>query len=341
MAGADGHASNPLTALQRLRQEPYRFSLFAALRLLEQVDPARPRLGEARRPADESVRLEQPPHLIFAPSDVSTVEAAAGGRLKLGQFGFGVFGPNGALPFHLTEFAFERLRHHEDATVSDFINVFQHRMIALFYRAWADSDPVASHARPRDDDFVAFLGALVGLFDETSLGRDAVPDYARICRAGLIAPASKSADGLAALLSDFFRQRIELRQFVGGWLRVPTALRTRLRAADSSAILGGSATLGAASWQRQSRFEVVVGPLPFDAFMQFLPGSRALRALGDLIRFYTSGEWSWQVRLLVDEGDAPGVALGQVGRLGWTSWLGRKRGIADDVVLQDEQAAAA
>jgi len=85
----------------------------------------------------------------------------------------------------------------------------------------------------------------------------------------------------------------------------------------------------------------VVGPLPFEAFLQFLPGSRALRALRDFIRFYTTGEWSWQVRLLVNEGDAPGIALGKVGRLGWTSWLGRKQGVAADVVLQDEQAAAA
>ena len=48
-----------------------------------------------------------------------------------------------------------------------------------------------------------------------------------------------------------------------------------------------------------------------------------------------------EYRLLVNENDAPGVALGKVGRLGWTSWLGHKQGIADDVVLHDEQAAAA
>jgi type VI secretion system protein ImpH len=106
-------------------------------------------------------------------------------------------------------------------------------------------------------------------------------------------------------------------------------------------MLGRTATLGASSWQCQSRFEVVVGPLRFEDFLQFLPGSRALRELGDLVRLYTCGEWSWQVRLLVDAGDAPGVSLGKVGRLGWTSWLGRKQGVATDVVLQEGHAAAA
>lgn len=340
MAGSDGLASQPVTALQRLRQEPHRFSLFAALRLLEQLDPARPRLGEARRPADESVRFEQPPHLTFAPCDVSSVEAGPHGRLRLAQYGFGMFGPNGALPFHLTEFVFERRRHHEDAAVSDFINLFQHRLIALFYRAWADSDPVACHSRPEDDHFAAFLGALIGVFDESARNRDAVPDYAKLCRVGQIGASARSADGLEAVLSDYFRQKIEVREFVGSWLRIPHELRTRLGATDDSAVLGRAATLGAGSWQGQGKFEVVIGPMAFEDFLQFLPGSRALRSLADLVRFYTSGEWVWQVRLLVEKGDAPSVALGRVGRLGWTSWLGRKAGIAADVVLRDEQAMA-
>jgi type VI secretion system protein ImpH len=341
MASSDGYASQPLTALQRLRQEPHRFSLFAALRLLEQLEPARPRLGEARRPADESVRLEQPPHLTFAPSDVATVQPGSHGRLRLAQYGFGMFGPNGALPFHLTEFVFERRRHHEDAAISDFVNLFQHRMTALFYRAWADSDPVACHSRPDDDDFAAFLGALIGMFDESARNRDSVPDYAKLCRAGQIGAGSRSADGLESILSDYFRQKIEVREFVGCWLRIPEELRTRLGGTEESAVLGRAATLGAESWQRQGKFEVVVGPMPFEAFLRFLPGSRALRSLADFIQFYTSGEWAWQVRLLVEKGDAPGVALSQVGRLGWTSWLGRKADVAADVVLRDEQAVAA
>lgn len=340
MASADRFASQPVTALERLRQEPHRFSLFAALRLLEQLDPARPRLGEARRPADESVRFDQPAHLTFAPCDVAAVEAGPHGRLRLAQYGFGMFGPNGALPFHLTEFVFERQRHHEDVAISDFVSLFQHRLTALFYRAWADSDPVACHLRPEDDDFAAFLGALIGVLDESARNRDSVPDYAKLCRVGQIGAGSRSADGLEAVLSDYFGQKIEVREFVGGWLRIPEESRTRLGSTDDSAVLGRTATLGAASWQRQGKFEVVIGPMPFEAFLRFLPGSRALRSLADLIRFYTSGEWVWQARLRVEKGDAPRVALGQVGRLGWTSWLGSKVDVADDVVLRDEQAMA-
>ena len=126
-------------------------------------------------------------------------------------------------------------------------------MATLFYRAWAESDPVASRARPEDDDFARFLGALVGFFTESSFERDSVPDTAKLFRAGLLSSATRSADGLEALLSDYFRQKITVRQFIGGWLRVPVDLRTRLGRMDGYAMLGETATLGAAAWQSQNR----------------------------------------------------------------------------------------
>src|SRR5262245_29181147 len=94
--------------LEQLRARPHAFSLFAALRMIEQSHPDQPRLGESRKASDDVVRLGQAPHLSFAPSDVAAATSDAEGRLSLEQHGFGVFGPNGALPLHLTELAYER-----------------------------------------------------------------------------------------------------------------------------------------------------------------------------------------------------------------------------------------
>ena len=101
-------AGNPTIDVSALEREPHRFTLFAALRLLEQANAGQPRFGQSRRSADDAVRLQQPPHLTFAPSDVSRMAAAGQRRPVLEQYSHGVFGPNGALPLHLTEYAFER-----------------------------------------------------------------------------------------------------------------------------------------------------------------------------------------------------------------------------------------
>ncbi|MGH8148369.1 MAG: type VI secretion system baseplate subunit TssG [Steroidobacteraceae bacterium] len=337
-AAASGRAAEPgrIAALEQLRAEPHRFTLFAALRLLEQCFPASPRLGESRKAADDPVRLGQTPSLSFAPSDVTGFHAPASGEpARLEQYSFGVFGPNGALPVHLTEYAYERSRQREDATLTDFVNLFQHRLTSLFYRAWAEAEPAASCDRPDCDRFVLYLGALLGLGTASAQPRDAAPDRAKLSRVAQFAPQPRSADGLESILTDYFGLAVEVRQFVGEWMDVPRELCCRVGRDPASASLGLTAALGSMSWQCQHKFEIAIGPLALGSFADLLPGSRGLAELAALVRLYTNDEWSWQLRLLLRDVEVPGVRLGSSGQLGWTTWLGGRGQMADDVVIQE------
>jgi type VI secretion system protein ImpH len=306
------------------------------------------------------VRLGQAPHLGFAPSDVATVEATSEGRVQLEQLGFGLFGPNGALPLHWTELAYERRHQKDDGTIVDFLNLFQHRLISLFYRAWAQSEPAVSLDRPDSDRFRTYVGSLLGLAPESARDADERADFAKLSRAARFALQTRSADGLEAILADYFGIALEVRPCSGEWLDIPPDLRSRL----GEQRLGMNTTLGASTWQCQHKFEIVLGPLSGGEFENFLPGARGLIELHALVRFYTNDEWGWQVRLLLEDADIPGATLGQAGgrgqspgdgeansgsvahargegnRLGWTSWLGTRRAAAQDVVIQDVRAAA-
>jgi type VI secretion system protein ImpH len=327
----------PPAPLADLQSQPHGYNLFAALRLLEQVFADRPRLGEARKAADDAVRLGQAPHLSFAPCDVAQFERADDGTLRLEQFAFGLFGPNGALPLHLTELAYERRRHKDDATIVDFLNLFQHRLISLFYRAWAESEPAVSLDRPDTDRFRTYLGALFGMAPQSARDADCTPDYAKLFRAGWFAAQPRSAEGLEAVLADYFGVEVEVRQFIGAWMEIPDELRCRLGRGET-ATLGSGATLGASTWQCQHKFEIVLGPLPLAQFRNFLPGAPGLAELRALLRLYTNDEWEWQVRLLLREVDIPGARLDGNSPLGWTSWLGERRSHAADVVIQESAA---
>jgi type VI secretion system protein ImpH len=333
-------AGNPTVDVSALEREPHRFTLFAALRLLEQAYAGEPRLGQSRRSADDKVRLQQPPHLAFAPSDVIGLTHAERRRPVLEQYSYGVFGPNGALPLHLTEYAFERRQQFNDPTLSDFVNLFQHRLIGLFYRAWADADPATNFDRPESDRIRGYVGALIGLGEPAAQGRDHVRDYAKLARAGHYGPHARSAGGLETVLAGYFNRRIAIRQFVGEWLEIPSAVRCRLGERGATTSLGIGASLGASCWQVQHKFEIIVGPLALPEFLDFLPGGGALAALYDLVRLYTSDEWSWRVRLLLKAEEVPSAVLDGSSRLGWTSWTGGRRATANDVVIGCERAAA-
>ena len=97
------------------------------------------------------------------------------------------------------------------------------------------------------------------------------------------------------------------------------------------------ATLGAATWQVSHSFELVIGPVEMEGLTRFLPGSRALAELRELVRRYTNDEWQWQLRVLVKRATVPGISLGLHTRLGQVSWVGGSVGLAQDVVLQGDQ----
>src|SRR5438132_8826250 len=51
------------------------------------------------------------------------------------------------------------------------------------------------------------------LFPYTTLFRS------KLAAAGILAPQVRSADGLRALLAEYFRVPVQLREFIGHWLR--------------------------------------------------------------------------------------------------------------------------
>ncbi|MDN5937418.1 MAG: type VI secretion system baseplate subunit TssG [Salinisphaera sp.] len=306
-----------------LDQSPQRFTLFAALRLIEAGNAARPRLGQSRRPAQDAVRVGQQPQLWFAPSDVTAYQAGSPARLTCASFG--LFGPNGALPLHLTEYARQRERDHRDPTFTAFADMFHHRMTTLFYRAWADAQPTTHRDRPQADRFATYLGALAGLGTPGLRGRVAVSDLAVFHRAGRFGPTAKSAEGLEDILSDYFGMPITVESHVPRWLEMPRRERLLLDRARRKR-LGRDANLGSRSWQCQFGFRLLLGPLDHRGFEDFLPGGSALTALAALVRHYVGDELAWQLELGVEPGATDVTRLGQAGRLAWNAWLGRGEG---------------
>ncbi len=340
MALAHRTASEPVALEDRgaleeaLSQAPYAFEFFEALRRFECVYRERPRLGKSTRLAEDPIRLAQEPTLRFAPSSLASFTPGEGEQQpgRLGVYCLGLFGPHGPLPLHLTEYARDRLRNADDPTFTRFLDLFHHRMLALFYRAWADAQPTVSYDRPDSDRFALYLGALTGLSTPGSWGHDAMPDRAKLHYAGHLVAQTRNAEGLEALLADFFRQPVTLTQFIGHWLTIPEPIQLGMSPATGA--LGATTTVGTRVWDRQSKFRLTIGPLDFTDYRRLLPGGDTLEQLRAVVRNYIGLELAWDLNLVLARDWVPRLQLGRV-QLGWTTWL-TSRPLArdgDDLVL--------
>ncbi len=336
--------------LSAMAGEPWTFDFFQALRRIDARQPDKPRLGTARRPADEPVRLGQAPELSFAPAALHAVLPSVGGRPpRIEVRFFGLFGPNGPLPLHLTEYARNRALHSADPTFARFADIFHHRLLLLFYRAWAQAQPVVGRDRPGDDSFADIVGSLIGVGIPQMRGRDPLSDEVKLHFAGLLTRQVRNADGLANLLSGYLGRRVRVEQFAGHWMGLREDERSRLGRVlggrrNVSAQLGSGAVLGSMLWDRQFGVRLHIGPLGRKAFESLLPDGTALPAVMALVKQYLGHEFDWDLVLGHVAEQVEPSRLGRHARLGWTSWVGKPKPDAQGVAglrLAPEQAMKA
>jgi type VI secretion system protein ImpH len=338
--------------------ETCKTDFFAFVRWIEGMLPEMPRVGASRHLSEDPLIFHQSIHPGFAPSTVKAVRAlperdAAGPVGRMEGYFLGLLGPSGPMPLSLTEYVWSRSQgvphpdriapisnaqvsiHRRDTSLEDFFNIFNHRFISFLYRAWAVSRKAADYDRPEEARFPGFTGSFLGLGMESMRNRLNVADEAVTYFSGHFSNRSRHPEGLAAIAADYFGTTATITENIGNWLDIPPDEQCSLGSANALT-LGAGIVIGARIWDRQLRFRLTLGPMPFATYQKLFPGSPALAALGDLVKFYTHRELFAEVQLVLDQQDYPGCTLGSGARLGWSTWLHSSppAGNLDDFVIE-------
>jgi len=325
---------------QRMFNEPWVFSFFQAVRLMKLLTPERKTPGDFGNPAEETVRFTAHASISFPASEIQSLEKRFEAPPLMCVNFMGMFGPLGMLPVHYTQFIRDRVRA-GDKTLRDFLDIFNHRMVSLFYRAWEKYRFGVPYERGERDRLTQYLLDFIGLGTPGLEGRLAVTDQSLLFYTGLLAQKPRSAEALQNMLVDYFNVPVEVRQFRGVWRQLD--LDTQCSLDDSqriSSLLGVGVVAGDEVWDQQSVVRVRIGPLDVSQYLDFLPTGTAYEPLRALTRFFSQDNLDFEVQLVLRREDAPLCELGAAGdtapKLGWLSW-GRTKMLdrdPDETVLE-------
>lgn len=329
-----------LTLKEELFEEPYRFEFFQAVRLLERVFPERKSVGSTALPHEEIVRFRSRISMDFPASELHEITETTDDRTgedrteAIVNF-MGMVGVSGVMPARYTELVLDRVRH-RDTSLWAFLDIFTHRAVSMFYRAWAKYRfPVGYESG--DDPFTGFLFDFAGLGTNGIRGRSHIEDEALLPYVGLIAQKPHTASAVANIIADFFGVKAKVVQFFGQWL--PLGPNDVTRVGTQNATLGVNSIIGSNVWDQQSKFRVRLGPLTFNQFQGFLPNGSARKPFLSIIRLIAGIEFDHDLQLRLLGRQVPSTILtthaARKPMLGWTTFLKTQpvRGVDEQLVL--------
>jgi len=311
--------------LLMMKEEPYSFRFFQMVRLLGRLYPEKKPVGFFVTPSAELVRFSALPSLTFPASEIQSFaeHEEKPANLEVNFMGLNVV--NGPMPRWYTAALLERQRTRDRATL-EFLDIFNHRIVSLFYRAWKKYRFFIAYETQgqHDDEITQRLYDIVGLGTPYLRNRMAISDESAVYYAGILGNQVRSAEGLKQILEDYFRVPVGIRQFTGAWERLPASQQTFLREASSSSeCLGVGTVVGDEVWNQQGAMTIRLGPMPLEKYRQFLPGARGQKELESWVMFYSRRQFDFIVQLVLARDEVPYTVLqaDDSPRLGYESWL--------------------
>jgi type VI secretion system protein ImpH len=323
--------------IARVAAAPGRFRFFQAVRLIEREHAQRGRrtaadgvaaVGEEVDPRHRAVRFRAGMRLAFPANEIESVDEDPP---AISVTFVGLTGPSAVLPQHYGVALWREFRNRNTA-LRDFFDLFNDRLVAFFYRAWAKYRiPVAIErgAIGGTDGASEALRALIGLGTEHLAGRAGMAEHALLHYAGLLSHFPRNAVSLEQLLCDYFKLPIRVVSFDGRWLPLPQDQRSQISAGDRLpghfCQLSVDAVVGESYWDVESSFTIEIGPVDYGAFTSLMPNGEALRRLVSLARLYVNPELGIRVELCLRREEVPLPQLSLQGMaqplLGWNIWL--------------------
>lgn len=323
------------TLKQQLLNRFYEFSFFRAVHLLEQFSERGAKLGRTLVPSEEPVRFRVKKGLSFPASDISDLKMGSPDQPPRMEVAFmGLTGPSGILPQWYTQLILERAKE-KDHALAAFLDLFNHRLITLFYLAWKKHRFPENYEIGARDRLSRYLLSLSGLGTPGLTRMIGLPEESLSFYSGLLSRPVASAVAIEAAVAYFADASVRLEQYIERIVDLDPSDQTQLGKAN--AILGDDAICGSQVWESQTKFRLHLGPVGKTKFVRLMPTGDLLVPIFSLVRYMVGIEFEFEIRIYLKKEDVPLCQLGTTGAdaplLGWTTWVSTPGYVYEDDIF--------
>jgi type VI secretion system protein ImpH len=192
-----------------------------------------------------------------------------------------------------------------------FLDIFNHRLYALYYQAWKKYRPTF-HLHEPSNPYLKMVSAISGWSVKEDQG-------STLAYAGLLGKRVRNAYALEGLLNDYLAPMpVKVKQFQSRWVTV----KSDATLGSDGIRLGDNALLGNKVLDVSGKIDIQIGPVSPQESMQLMPTTSHGQALIELVNRYLPPSLDYDLVILITSGTVNAEPLGSDQLvLGWSTWL--------------------
>lgn len=271
----------------------------------------------------------------YPPTDIKSV-LSEDKELEFVLTFLGLYGINSPLPrcYHEQIVFQEKILGEGNIPLQNFLDIFNNRFYWLYYQSWKKYR-FYLHLGSKGNKISERINSFIGRGSFSGQKTSYLSDFTLIKYAGVFSQRVRSKDGLRILLSHIFPNfSFKIIEFVPRWVELVDV--PALGSIDFS--LGKNSFIGRTTVDYMSRICVEIGPVNFNDYLDFLPGTENSKKLNELLKLYLNDGIEYDIRFRIQADTIEFISWNDHRlKLGTTFWLGKPSVEEFDVNIPNEE----
>ncbi len=247
----------------------------------------------------------------------------------------GLYGVNSPIPrcYHEQVAVQQRTIGAGHIPIQDFLDMFNNRFYWLYYQSWKKYRFYLFLNQDSNNKVVERINSFTGrgLFSKEK--DKTINDFALLKFSGILAQRVRNKAGLKILLSYLFPDfKMKVKEYIPRWIKLSGIPGLGEQS------LGVNSYIGEYTIDYKSRICIEIGPVSFENYLNFLPGTNNANKLTELLRTYLNDGLEFDFNFIIESSTIDSVSWENKRlKLGSTFWLGKPQTNEVSVYLTYEE----
>jgi type VI secretion system protein ImpH len=235
----------------------------------------------------------------------------------------GLYGINSPVPrcYHHQVAIQQRTVGEGEVPLQNFLDIFNNRFYWLYYQSWKKYRFYLFLNSNTNNKIAERINSFTGRGLFSKAKEQIIHDFALLKFSGIFAQRVRNKSGLNILLSYLFPNfNMNIREFVPRWIELSDIYNL----GDEENMLGVNSYAGEYTIDYMSRICIEIGPVTFEEYLNFLPGTVQAKRLIELLKLYLNDGLEFDFEFRIKSDTIANISWDDERlKLGSTLWMGR------------------